>query len=208
MEKNYIAEFEVQALLHVAVTVTGTSQEDGIANAYDAVQVVTPDMVTNITLVPDSCRSLYFQLRDEAQLKPAISPPVVSPQGLYAAKFFSGKSGTGELLHQIYFTDYPLAKDVLEREVSGKGLYAGSATLMDAAGNQLYVFNDTRGGWEILPIGMAGLPVNTPTESWLESRVVAVELALKGIDDGKWSSCAIRDFTDRKAGSVLWKVLT
>lgn len=216
MKNTYKATFQAQALVTFVFEVEAENQQEALVLAHDLV-VSAPDAQAKVMSV-DRCTMQNSALERIAQgvvippvsiapvtAAPAPVLPSVPEAPAYEVRYFETNSPNGEPAKVL---------DVASRaqaELWGQLVLApdsefGCARVFEKGGGLVSTFYAPRGGWEVEAVQPQGESVQ---KTWLPSKASAVSAALavlSAVPD--CSKVRIRDFTNRRQGSVVFREMS
>jgi len=223
MNKTYKATFKMPAVVHYVVEVSAANQQDALVLAHDlvleaqpaatVVSSVDPVCAVNIALEcvasPPAKSPGGASLPGEAPaplLEPSEEKAVTDvPRDGFRVQFFDNPTATGLPVLQVPVPTRRMAESAGASALEPLSEF-GSAKVLDENNQAISQFFSPRGGWEVEAVGAGGPHI---VASWLPDKLSAVKAALKLLKDGnELRSVRVLNFSDRRAGSVLFKELS
>lgn len=202
-QNKYKATFEVPAMVRVEIEVDAETQQEGLVCAHDLIHQATLGQATIISMVLDQAVNTAFE---RTATGPAMPRGPQEAKGTYTVQLFEHKDAEGEPVLQHTELLYPAATALAESVLKEDSPY-GSSKLIDEFGFVVLKTQAPRGGWEVQAYAESGeLPADR-LFTWLPTRAVANKtafdaLALKGV-----SSVRLIDYTDRRNGPRVVRVI-
>jgi len=204
MKNTYKATFQAQALVTFVFEVDAENQQDALVLAHD-LAAAAPDAQAKVLSV-DRCTMQNSALERIAQgvLIAPVLPPVPEAHA-HEVRYFETNSPNGEPAKVL---------DVASRaqaELWGQLVLApdsefGCARVFEKGGGLVSTFYAPRGGWEVEAVQPQGESVQ---KTWLPSKASAVSAALTVLSTvPDCSKVRIRDFTNRRQGSVVFREMS
>lgn len=211
MKNTYKATFQAQALVTFVFEVVAENQQEALVLAHD-LAAVAPDSqakvlsVDRVTLQNSALeRTAQGVLQAPAIAAPAPALPPVPEAPAYEVRYFETNMPKGEVVKTLDVTSRAQA-EMWGQLVLQPDSEFGCAQVFEKNGGLVSTFYAPRGGWEVEALQTQGEGIH---KTWLADKASAVSAALALLNsDPDCAKARIRDFTNRRQGSVVFREMS